>query len=343
MRSLFAIIALVLLAGMGYAETPLVIDISKGWRFAPDPEDKGVGEAWFAPGLADNGWALQDAGTAWTAQGFPDVSGWAWYRRRVLVTGDYAGRPVWMVITGIQSRFSVYYDGEFVGAYGDFGRSVNKPALVDLTDRLTPGKTGLIALRVYGGGSVAGLYKAPVFLTTDPAAVPQITEPACFISYADRLATVRVSMRGLGRGAFPGATAHMAIYAPGRTKALKSRDVPFSETDMDVLHTFRLPFRKERIEYVVKTECRDQRGCLIPGASGTVTAIWPGAPERGKVQGKVLNNFVTELVKAKTPRKEAKAFTFTNPQEGWVFFRVVARTGVDVTPVLRLARMLMIL
>ena len=49
----------------------------------------------------------------------------------------------------------------------------------------------------------------------------------------------------------------------------------------------------------------------------------------------MLNNFVSELANAASPR-ESYTLAFTNPEAGWVFFRVCARAGATNSPVLRI-------
>jgi glycosyl hydrolase family 2 len=324
------ILAAMVVVGSACAYAEATFDISEHWRFETDEDDVGTAERWFASNFDDRGWALLDAGAPWGQQGYEDFAGVAWYRKRVAIPADWAGQKIWLVFPRVVNWFTLYCNGETVAPYGNFGRSLNAPALADLSSRLNTGEDNVIVLRVYGGGASSGLREAPVFLTTDPARIPQVTKTDCFITFADDLATVRVTMRGMGRGSFQGASAEMRVLSPDRSRTVAHRVVPFPAYDMDALATFPLPHTKEPREYPVETVCRDAEGLAIPGTTSSAKAVWPGDPVRPQeCEGyKVLNNFVVELLNAKCPRRGERTFSFTNPREGWVFFRVDARRNV---------------
>ena len=82
-----------MLASLAGAQ-PGTIDLARGWRFAPDPEKRGFEAGWAAPEFDDSAWAAIDAGARWEDQGFRDLDGAAWYRRRVAVPAEWAGGPV---------------------------------------------------------------------------------------------------------------------------------------------------------------------------------------------------------------------------------------------------------
>lgn len=55
----------------------------------------------------------------WTAQGFPDLWGYAWYRVRLRVTDP--GKPLWIKMPNdVDDAYQVYADGRYVGRFGGF-------------------------------------------------------------------------------------------------------------------------------------------------------------------------------------------------------------------------------
>jgi hypothetical protein len=106
------------------------------WKFAPgdSPVQNGA-PLWAQPGFADASWAVMDlapkAGTVdpaystpgfvpgWTARGYPDLHGYAWYRLRVRVKDP--GQPLWLKMPNdFDDAYQVYADGNLVGQFGRF-------------------------------------------------------------------------------------------------------------------------------------------------------------------------------------------------------------------------------
>ena len=64
-------------------KVPADIDLSKAWRFAPDEDNLGISDNWFAIDFDDSAWDTIDAGEAWELQGYPDLDATGWYRKSV--------------------------------------------------------------------------------------------------------------------------------------------------------------------------------------------------------------------------------------------------------------------
>ncbi len=304
------------------------LDVTAGWRFAPDPHDVGVGQKWHAPAYSDEKWVGVNAGVPWTAQGFEEHDGHAWYRKTVRIPADWAERKIWLVLGGVANTMTLYIDGREVAPYGNFGRSVGGPALAELSSRCKAGTDTHIAMRFKGGGQRAGLFRGRSFLTTDPADVPLIVKPDCFVAYADKLATVRATMRGMGRGAVRG-TVDIKLLTPDRSDVLAQRRIPIPQYYMDALCTLPIPHEREPRTYPVLIVFHDEHGDEIPGTKCETVARWPGdlVPPPAYDGVRVLNNLVAELGNAKCPADGRVRVAFTNPRDGWVFFRVTAGEG----------------
>ncbi len=158
------------------------------WKFQPgdSPWVNGA-PLWAQTGFDDSQWAAMDVtpkagavdllnGTAnyvpgWTQKGYPDMSGYAWYRLRLRVKDP--GQPLWLKMPNdFDDAYQVYANGRFVGQFGDFmGKHVtlysSEPASFALP---APGPDGEIdlAVRFYMSGAtffnvpdVGGMHEAP--------------------------------------------------------------------------------------------------------------------------------------------------------------------------------------
>jgi hypothetical protein len=112
------------------------IPLAGPWKFAPgDSPQVNGGLLWANPSFDDTGWSDMDLhadpseadagyGTAgylkgWSARGFPNLSGFAWYRLRVHLAPSPA--PLWLKMPDhTDDSYQVYANGHFVGEFGAF-------------------------------------------------------------------------------------------------------------------------------------------------------------------------------------------------------------------------------
>jgi Stage II sporulation protein E (SpoIIE) len=111
------------------------------WKFTPGDSPWVNGSpVWAQPGFDDARWATMDlvpkAGSVdlvngtegfvpgWTARGYPNLSGYAWYRLRLRVTGQdqqLAGQPLSLKMPlNVDDGYQVYANGHYVGQLGGF-------------------------------------------------------------------------------------------------------------------------------------------------------------------------------------------------------------------------------
>jgi hypothetical protein len=106
------------------------------WKFAPgDSPWQSGSPVWAQPGFNDAHWAKMDLapksgsvdlgfGTSgfvpgWTARGYPNLDGYAWYRLRVHVTDP--GQELWLKMPlDLDDAYQVYANGRYVGQFGRF-------------------------------------------------------------------------------------------------------------------------------------------------------------------------------------------------------------------------------
>jgi len=149
------------------------------WKFEPGDSPWVDGKPlWAEPGYDDSEWATMSmapkAGSfdvqlgttgyvpGWTHRGYPNLSGYAWYRLRLNVGNT--GRPLWLKMPNdFDDAYQIYVNGHYVGQFGRFSAKhvtlyYSKPVSFALP---TPGPNGEIevALRFYM--SAATRFQAP--------------------------------------------------------------------------------------------------------------------------------------------------------------------------------------
>jgi phosphoserine phosphatase RsbU/P len=88
-----------------------VTTITSRWRFHP-----GDNPAWASPSFDDSSWPLLATGQKWGSQGYPDLTGYAWYRLRLKLPAT--SQPLAIDIGHINSAAEIYADGQLIGANG---------------------------------------------------------------------------------------------------------------------------------------------------------------------------------------------------------------------------------
>jgi hypothetical protein len=96
-----------------------VVSLDGQWRFHPGDSPRSAATsapAWAATGFDDSAWPLLRGDSSWAYQGYPAMSGYAWYRFTVEVPpGD---KPASLLLAPIVTAFEVYADGRLVGGSG---------------------------------------------------------------------------------------------------------------------------------------------------------------------------------------------------------------------------------
>ncbi|HTW49618.1 MAG TPA: PP2C family protein-serine/threonine phosphatase [Acidobacteriaceae bacterium] len=88
-----------------------VTTIDSLWRFHP-----GDNPAWASPSFDDSSWPLLATGQKWGSQGYPDLTGYAWYRLRLKLPATT--QPLDIDIGHVNSTSEVYADGRLLGENG---------------------------------------------------------------------------------------------------------------------------------------------------------------------------------------------------------------------------------
>jgi hypothetical protein len=161
---------------------PLVLDglgrmtlpVDGVWQF-----QTGDNLAWASPAFDDSAWQPIHVGRSWEGQGHRDYTGFAWYRRHiVLPSGTPANLNLALFLPGVQDAAEVYWNGKLVGSYG---KVPPNPAWYIApsphTFLLGPAQSGVLAVRVWSAPVVflsapeqGGLYATPRIGTAEGVA-----------------------------------------------------------------------------------------------------------------------------------------------------------------------------
>ena len=135
------------------------LDLDGTWRLAFDADNGGLGRGWHRPSFDDSGWRAAPVPLPWDLVDQPGfggydgtgygtgtafVDGYAWYRRKFRVPGQWADDVVRLHFLGVSYTAWVYVDGDLVGRH-DGGHT---PFTLHL-GRLAPGTEHTLAVRVW--------------------------------------------------------------------------------------------------------------------------------------------------------------------------------------------------
>ncbi|HEX6495947.1 MAG TPA: SpoIIE family protein phosphatase, partial [Acidobacteriaceae bacterium] len=128
--------------------------------------------AWANPAYDDSGWEQIRGDDTWGAQTHPAHTGYAWYRKRIEITG--ADKSLAILIPPVDDVYKLYWNGQKIGTYGELpphakwwgnGHSAVYSLPVDPTGKVS----GVLALRVWKSplsstdqATSGGLNAAPV-------------------------------------------------------------------------------------------------------------------------------------------------------------------------------------
>jgi hypothetical protein len=314
------------------------LDLLPEWRFASDPEGAGEKVGWADPNFDDSDWAIIDAGTRWEDQGFPEVDGTAWYRKRVAIPAEWEGQAVWWVLGGANDSYVLYCNGKKVASYGDRPdpeseapmtvteeKSVaNITTLANLSPYLKFGEENLIALSFADWGGSGGPWHEPVYLTVDRAGLPHIPPAYAFYSGKTDTWMVEVDPTGLGNWSEP---EDFRIAFIGGNRSLHPTSVEQTGTGEIVARFQDLNPESsyEEVSISPKSVSTPDKvpfpAYSIPLPTG-IDLEWEGYEDL-----EVLNNFVTVLANKDCKGKSEYTIEFQNPRKGWVFVAASSSDG----------------
>ncbi len=336
-KILLAILPAALLgAASGAASAAESIDLSTGWRFGPDPDARGIDAGWHEAAFDHSAWPTLEAGKRWEDQGFAEVDGVAWYRRTVPIPPAWHGKPVWLVLGGINDSGTLYCNGQQVDSYGDRADvSVHStPLIAEIGGFLEAGEENLIAVQVYDWGESGGLWRLPCALTRNGQSLPLDDLFSWRPNQAKGELVVECDVTGLGNSR-KAASLYAQVFAKGVSESVAEERAPFEGGSSEAALTLRLPNPQGDGPYTLEVQARGPEGKILQQIVYTKRIRWPAAPAWPGAYGDltVRNNFVTELLTVALAAQGEAAYSFTNPREGWVFLRLWVSPGMLPFPI----------
>lgn len=94
---------------------PQTLKLEGLWRFhvGDDPDGN---LHWSDPSFDDSHWPLLRSDTTWSAQGYYDYAGYAWYRFRVILPAS--NQPLALCIPRMRTSYQVFANGKLIGQFG---------------------------------------------------------------------------------------------------------------------------------------------------------------------------------------------------------------------------------
>jgi hypothetical protein len=136
------------------------------WKFKLS-DDKN----WAAENLNDSDWEDVIVPASWESQGFEHYDGFAWYRKTFRLPDNFSSDDMLIILGRIDDMDEVFVNGKFVGGTGRIERKwandneFQKYRTYTVPEGLLrPGKSNVIAVRVYDQEGVGGIYDGPITL-----------------------------------------------------------------------------------------------------------------------------------------------------------------------------------
>lgn len=136
------------------------------WRFRADPEDRGVGENWFAVETDAADWREIPVPAHWSATWNAGYLGHGWYRTAFRFPREWTGEPLRLSFGGVDEQAWVYVNGVFVGEHSvesegmDVGRLWNRPFEIEVPpEAIRPGEVNTLMVRVHASRGDGGIHQ----------------------------------------------------------------------------------------------------------------------------------------------------------------------------------------
>lgn len=150
-----------------------LVDLSGRWRFSIGDDQR-----WAQPGFDDHNWSHVYVPGYWEEEGYRGYNGYAWYRRTFKFTED-PNQLTYLVIGQVDDSDEVYVNGRKVGGTGAFPPNYTSAWNIDRAYAIPPGtlqqgRSNVIAVRVYDGGSGGGIVGDSVGIYSEDLPLPEI-------------------------------------------------------------------------------------------------------------------------------------------------------------------------
>ena len=146
-------------------------DLAGLWKFALDPEDKGIDEGWYKKDFNDEEWDNIKVPDKWESQGYTQkltdikagvpYNGYAWYRKKIFIPSEWKGKKIYIFFGGIDDYDWTFFNGKNIGNTEGW-KKIRKYRIPK--ELIKFGAENTIAVRVYDYQGGGGIYAGPVAL-----------------------------------------------------------------------------------------------------------------------------------------------------------------------------------
>ena len=143
----------------------LDVDVSHRWTFAPDPQDVGLSQSWYADPGRRVSWRPIRTGLAWEEQGYAGYHGVGWYRASLQLPAK-APAPLYLDLGEVSSRYRLFVNGREARHSDDHWP--RRLTYADIAPYVSAGQPNEIVLRVEGEPHGSGILRGPVALRDIP-------------------------------------------------------------------------------------------------------------------------------------------------------------------------------
>ncbi|SMO72900.1 sialate O-acetylesterase [Saccharicrinis carchari] len=161
------------------ASTYMLTDLSGLWKFKP-----GNSQRYSDYNYNDESWDTVNVPQTWESQGYPNLDGYAWYRKTFSWERAGSGEDVVMVLGRIDDKDMVYLNGQWIGSIDEMKKGSYHAGKEDYQtlrayriprNMLHRGKN-VLAVRVWDDRLDGGIYEGPLGIMTVQAFESYFTE-----------------------------------------------------------------------------------------------------------------------------------------------------------------------
>jgi hypothetical protein len=149
------------------------LNLNGAWKF-----QTGDNKNWKSTEFNDETWKSINVPATWESQGYEDYDGYAWYRLKFTVPQNFTKEELYLSLGKIDDIDDVYLNGEHIGNVYDLrkkswmgvqytGWEWTMPRTYKIREGLlTRNGSNTIAVRVYDGQGLGGIYEGPIGIMT---------------------------------------------------------------------------------------------------------------------------------------------------------------------------------
>jgi Glycosyl hydrolases family 39/Glycosyl hydrolases family 2, sugar binding domain len=139
------------------------VNLEGQWRFSP-----GDSPQWAVPDFDDAKWKTIKVPALWETQGYPDLEGFAWYRKTIDIPSSFSNKTLLLTLGAVSKVDEVFFNGKKIGATGKFPPNLKAETFELRQYLINPelirkGGVNILAVRVNDGGILmsGGIWKKP--------------------------------------------------------------------------------------------------------------------------------------------------------------------------------------